>query len=165
MVFDLYAVVRNFPLKLRIVWLDTFFDVYYTCVIYVYNDCHWTNHNHRSKTGLTSNLSDAYDAFSSSYFYFSSLLSPMKMSLTSLTMKVLGPGSHLVHALFHFSLSILLFVSVAQNLLVVWVAQNPLVMWVSQNMLVMSVEYFLLVVWLSTIGSLFGSLPSTTNKC
>ena len=43
--------------------------------------------------GLTSHLSDAYDAFSSSCFSFSSLLSPMKMSLTNLTMKVLGPGS------------------------------------------------------------------------
>ena len=31
--------------------------------------------------GRTSHLSDAYDAFSSSCFYFSSLLSPMKMSL------------------------------------------------------------------------------------
>ena len=52
--------------------------------------------------GLTSHLSDAYDAFSSSCFSFSLLLSPMKMSLMSLTMKVLGPGSHPVHALFLF---------------------------------------------------------------
>ena len=52
--------------------------------------------------GLTSHLSDAYDAVSSSCFSFSSLLSPMKMSLTNMTMKVLGPGSPPVHALFHF---------------------------------------------------------------
>ena len=38
------------------------------------------------------------------------LLSPMKMSLTNLMMKVLGPGSLLVHALFHFSLKIQLVV-------------------------------------------------------
>ena len=40
---------------------------------------------------LMSHLSDAYEAFSS-------LLSPMKMSLTNLAMKVLGPGSPPVHA-------------------------------------------------------------------
>ena len=41
--------------------------------------------------GLTSHLSDACDAFSSSCFSFSSLFSLMKMSLTNMTMKVLGP--------------------------------------------------------------------------
>ena len=52
--------------------------------------------------GLTSHLSDAYDAFSSC-FYFSLLLSMMTMSLTNLTMKVLGPGSLPVHAFLFFS--------------------------------------------------------------
>ena len=45
------------------------------------------------KDGPTSHLSDAYDDFSSSGFSFSLLLSPITMSLTNLTMKVLGPGS------------------------------------------------------------------------
>ena len=48
--------------------------------------------------GLTSHLSDAYDAFSSSCVSFSLLLSPMKTFLTNLSMKVLGPGSPLVRA-------------------------------------------------------------------
>ena len=43
--------------------------------------------------GLTSHLSDAYDAFSSSCFSFSLLLSLMKMSLKNQMMKVQGPGS------------------------------------------------------------------------
>ena len=43
--------------------------------------------------GLVSYLSDAYDAFPSFCVSFSSLLSPMKMSLTNMKMKVLGPGS------------------------------------------------------------------------
>ena len=51
--------------------------------------------------GLTSHLSDAYDAFSSSFFSFSLLLSPMKMFLTNQTMKVLGPGSLLVRVFLH----------------------------------------------------------------
>ena len=51
--------------------------------------------------GLTSHLSDAYDAFSSSCVSFSSLLSLMKMSLKNLTMKVLGPGSPPVRAFLH----------------------------------------------------------------
>ena len=51
--------------------------------------------------GLTSHLANAYNAFSSSCFTFSSLLSPMKMSLTNLTMKVLGLGSPLVCAFIH----------------------------------------------------------------
>ena len=54
--------------------------------------------------GLTSHLSDAYDAFSSSCISFSLLLSPMKMSLknlTNLTMKVLVPSSPLVCVFLH----------------------------------------------------------------
>ena len=51
--------------------------------------------------GLTSHLSDAYDAFSSC-FPFSLLMSPMNMSLMNLAIKVLGPGSPPVHALFIF---------------------------------------------------------------
>ena len=43
--------------------------------------------------GLTSHLSDAYDAFSSYFVFFSFILSLMKMSLMkSLTVMVLGPG-------------------------------------------------------------------------
>ena len=61
--------------------------------------------------GLTSHLSDAYDAFSSSCVSFSLLLSMIKMSiLTSMTMKVLGPGSPPVHAFlraFHYPLIML----------------------------------------------------------
>ena len=59
--------------------------------------------------GLTSHLSCVYDAFSSYHIYFSSMM--------SLTMMVLSWG-HLVGALFHSTLKILLRVSVAQNPLV-----------------------------------------------
>ena len=111
------------PLKLRTVWSDSFSDVSSFCITCVYNECHQKNQSRRSKMGLTSHLSDAYDAFSSSCFSFSFLLSPMKISLTNLTMEVLGPGSPPVHALFPFSLKIPL---------VKWVAQNPLVLWVAQ---------------------------------
>ena len=51
--------------------------------------------------GLTSHLSDAYDAFSSSYVCFYLLLSTMNMSLTTLTMKVLGPGFPPFHVFLH----------------------------------------------------------------
>ena len=51
--------------------------------------------------GLTSHISDAYDAFSSSCVSFSLLLSLMKMSLTNLTMKVMGPVSTPVCAFLH----------------------------------------------------------------
>ena len=51
--------------------------------------------------GLTSHLSDAYDAFSSSCVSFSLLLSPMKMSLTNQMMKFKGPGSPLVLLFLH----------------------------------------------------------------
>ena len=46
-----------FPLNFRIVLSDPFSDVSYLCVSYVYNDCHRTNQNHRSKMGRTSHLS------------------------------------------------------------------------------------------------------------
>ena len=81
------------PLKLRIVLSDPFSYVYYHFVPYIYNDCHRTNQNHRSKMGLTTHLSDAYDAFSSSCAYFSLLLSPMAMTPTNQMTTVQGPGS------------------------------------------------------------------------
>ena len=51
--------------------------------------------------GMTSHLSDAYNAFSSSCFSFSLLLSPMPMYPTNQTMKVLGPGSLPIRAFIH----------------------------------------------------------------
>ena len=80
------------PLKLRIVLSDPFSGVSYICVTYVYNDCHRTNYNHRSKMGLTSHLSDAYDTFSSCAS-FSLLLSLMTMTPTNQMTTVQGPGS------------------------------------------------------------------------
>ena len=77
--------------------------------------------------GLTSHLSCVFDVFSSYRVSFS--------LMTSLTMMVLGPG-HLVRALFHFPLKILLVVSVAQN---------PLVMSVDHFDLVESLKYLDLV--------------------
>ena len=50
---------------------------------------------------LTSHLSGAYDDFSSSCVSFSSLLSPMKMSLTNLMMKIQGLGSPPVRTFLH----------------------------------------------------------------
>ena len=47
--------------------------------------------------GLKSHISDAYDAFSSLCAAFSSILSPMKMSLTNQIIKVMSPGSLPVH--------------------------------------------------------------------
>ena len=78
-----------------------FSDVSYFFVACVCNHCHWKNQNRRLKMGMTSHLYDAYDAFSSSWFYFSLLLSLMKMSLTNLTMKVLGLGYPPVCAFLH----------------------------------------------------------------
>ena len=75
--------------------------------------------------GLLSHLFYVYEAFSSYRVSF--------CSMTSLTMMVLGPG-HMVRALFHFPLKILLVLSVAQN---------PLVVSVDYFVLVMSVEYFI----------------------
>ena len=43
--------------------------------------------------GLTTHLSDDYDAFSSSCVSSSSLFIPMKMSLTNLKMNFMVPGS------------------------------------------------------------------------
>ena len=79
--------------------------------------------------GLGSHLSDAYDAFSSSCVSFSSLLSPMNMSLTNLTMKVLSPGSPPVCAFIHV-LNYPLIVLVDCHLI-----KSP-------YLLVVSVEYF-----------------------
>ena len=79
--------------------------------------------------GLTSHLSDAYDAFSSSCVSFYLLLSPMNMSLTNLMMKVMGLGSPPVHAFLHV-LNFLLIVLVDCHLV-----KSP-------YPLVVSVEYF-----------------------
>ena len=79
--------------------------------------------------GLTSHHSDAYDAFSSSCVSFFLLLSPMKMSLTNQTMKVLGLGSPLVRAFLHV-LNYLLIVLVDCHLIE------------STYPLVVSIEYF-----------------------
>ena len=81
------------PLKLRIVLSDNFSDVSYLCVAYVYNDCHQTNKNHRSKMGLMSHLSDVYNSFSSSCAYFPLLSSPMTMTTTNQMTTVQGLGS------------------------------------------------------------------------
>ena len=51
--------------------------------------------------GLTSHISDAYDAFSSSLFSFSLLLNPMTMYPTNQIMKVQGPGSLPVRKFLH----------------------------------------------------------------
>ena len=90
-----------FPLKLRIVSSDPFPDVSYRCVTCVCNNCHEKNQSRRSKMGLTSHLSSAYDTFSYSLFYFSLLLSPMTMYPMDHTMKVLGPGSLPFRAFLH----------------------------------------------------------------
>ena len=86
------------PLNLRIVLLDPFSYVFYLCVFYVYNDCHRTNQNHRSKMGRTSHLSDTYDAFFSSCasFYLLSIL--MTMTPANQMTTVQDPGSLLVRA-------------------------------------------------------------------
>ena len=89
-------------LNLRIILFYSFSDVSSFCTACVYNDCHQKNQSRHSKMVLTSNIADAYNTFSSSWFSFSFSLSPMTMYLMNLTMKVLGPGSHPVHALFSF---------------------------------------------------------------
>ena len=93
MIFDFCAVVGNFSIKVAHSLIIPFSGVSYCCVACVCNDCHQKNQRRRSKMDLTSHLSDTYDAFSSSCFSFSSLLSPMTMSPTNQMMKVLGPGS------------------------------------------------------------------------
>ena len=91
-----------FPLKLRIVLSNPFPAVSYFCVACVCNHCHQKNLSRILKMCLTSHFSDAYEAFTSFCFSFSLLLSLVKMSLmTSLTMKVLGPGSSPVHEFLH----------------------------------------------------------------
>ena len=92
------------------------------------------NHNRRSKMGLTSHLSNAYDTFSSFHVSFSLISSLTKISLmTSLIMMVLGTGLpenlvYLVCALFYFS-KIPLIVFVDCHVMVT-------------NTFVVSVEYF-----------------------
>ena len=95
----------------------------------VCNDCHRKNKSRRSKMGVTSHLSDAYGAFPSSCFSFSSLLSPMTMSLTNQTMEIMGPGSLPVRA----------FIRVLDYPLIVLVDCHLVE---SQYPLVVSVEYF-----------------------
>ena len=91
------------PLNVRIILSDPLFDGSSFYVACVCNHCHQTNQNRRSMIGLTSHISCVYDAFSSYRISFS--------SITSLRMMVLGLG-HLVCAIFHFPLKILLVVSV-----------------------------------------------------
>ena len=94
--------------------------------------------------GLTSHLSCVYATF------FSFCVSCSLMM--SLMMMFLGPG-HLVLAIFHFPLKVLLVVPVAKNPLVMSVYYFPLVVsveyfqWIeSQNTLVVTVKYFSSVV-------------------
>ena len=81
MIFDLYAVVGNFAVKVEHSLIGLFFWFYYFCVACVCYHCHRKNQSLHSKMGLTSHLSDAYDTFYSSCFSFSSLLSAMTMYL------------------------------------------------------------------------------------
>ena len=79
------------PLKLRIIGSDPFFDVSYSCVVYVYNDCPQTNQSHHSqhsRTGMTSHLFYAYDAFS--YFYFSIFYVLSLTMMTNLTYQMVA---------------------------------------------------------------------------
>ena len=110
MIFDLNAVVSNFAVKVAHNMIGSFSDVSYLCVVYVYNECHRTNQNHRSKMGLTSHLSDAYNAFSSSCASFSLLSIVMKMIPTNHMMMDQGPGSLLVRV-FRYVLNYLLIES------------------------------------------------------
>ena len=91
MTYTLSSVILT--LKLRIVLSDPFPNVSYLCIAYVYNDCHQTNQNHRSKMGRTSHLSDAYDAFSSLCASFSLLSITMTMNLTNQMITDQGLGS------------------------------------------------------------------------
>ena len=97
-IFDLYAVVIKFSVKVVHSLIGSFSDVSYLFVVYVYNDCHRKNQNHCSKMGRTSHLSDAYDAFSSLCASFSLLSSLMTMTLTNHMTTVQGTGSLLVCA-------------------------------------------------------------------
>ena len=80
------------PLKLRIVSSDSVSVASTFCIACVCNNCHQKNQSRRLNMGQLSHLADADDAFYSSCFSFSSILSPMKMSLTNLTMKGSGSG-------------------------------------------------------------------------
>ena len=115
---------------MRIILLYHFSNGSSFCVAFVCKHCRRKNQNRRSKMGLTSRLSYAYDAFSSYRVSFSLILSLTKMYLmTSLTMMVLGPV-YLVCALF-YSFKFPLVVSVECFQLM-----EP------QNPVVVSVEYF-----------------------
>ena len=57
-------------LNLRIILSDPFLDVSSFCIACVYNECHQKNQIRRSKMGLTSHLSNTYDAFSSCFLFF-----------------------------------------------------------------------------------------------
>ena len=93
MIFEYTLLSEILPLKLRIVLSYPFPVVSYLCVAYVYNDCHRTNQNHRSKMGLTGHHSDAYDAFSSSRASFTLLLSLLTMNPKNQMTTVQGLGS------------------------------------------------------------------------
>ena len=102
MIFDLYAVVSNFAVKVAHNLIGYFSDVSYFCVIYVYNDFPRTNQmnqSHHSRMGLTSHISDAYDAFFSSCFYFSLVVSLMMMNPKNQMTTDQGQGSLLARAL------------------------------------------------------------------
>ena len=130
MIFDLYAVVSNFSVKRAHILIRSFFRMALFLCCCDCNHCHQENQNRCSKMGLTSHLSDAYNAFSSCYVSSSLLLSLMKISMmTSLTMMVPGPGSPPIHAFLHF-LSYPLIVLVDCH-----VIESP-------NPFVVSVDYF-----------------------
>ena len=98
---------ESLPLNARIIWSDPISGRFPSYVACVCNHCRRTNQNRCSMMGMTINISCVYNAFSAYRVYFS--------LMTSLTIMVLGPV-HLLRALFHFPLAILLVVSVAQDL-------------------------------------------------
>ena len=110
MTFDLDAVVSNFAVKVAPSLIRSFFDVSYFFVVYVNNDCHQKNQCRQSKMGITSHLSDTYDAFSPSCASFSLLLSPVMMTTTNQMTTVQGLGYFLV-CTFHYVLNYLLIKS------------------------------------------------------
>ena len=65
MIFDLYAVVSHFVVKVAYNLIGSFSQCLSFCVVCVCNNCHRTNQNCRSRMGMTSHLFDAYDTFSS----------------------------------------------------------------------------------------------------
>ena len=100
----------TFPLNVRIILSDTFYDRSSSYVACVCNHCCRTNQNRRLMMGLTSHLSCVYNTFS--YYRVSFSL------MTSLTMMGMGPG-HLVCALLLFPLKIRLLC----QWLVTWVTE------------------------------------------